>query len=354
MECRELIPADFDLAAYRVGLPQRSGPLTVVPLFGPDRGAEFAGPLSGLKLSRVEGYGNVELSNPGGTGLAIVPLHMGYIQDQAQNHALCRSAFIAPGQKLMFHDACCVQAAQGGYLEERDQWFFILPLELRAAALERRGEQNYAKLWEDIAALNRRYGLPRRGHLEQIVSRRRAYLSQFQSRLELLPGQTGALFLLAERLAGVEIAPTAAYFQELWMPLASFCYGVAAMFRERKRKRRETRPLPVRAGSLQEIRSELQRSREAFQEQVCHWLAETPREPLERKEEERYLDFRLYTVSGKHFTGQVVELKPAAEAAPGGLAGLLHRVGGKREEAPGTLVYASLFARPEYLEEDGR
>ena len=66
---------------------------------------------------------------------------LGYIQDKAQNHALCRSAFIAAGQKLMFEDACCVQASQGGDLEEHEQWFFILPLQLREKALQLRGEE---------------------------------------------------------------------------------------------------------------------------------------------------------------------------------------------------------------------
>nr|BFE28318.1 hypothetical protein GCM10010200_005690 [Actinomadura rugatobispora] len=39
---------------------------------------------------------------------------------------MCRSAFLATGQTLMFEDACFVQQSQGGSLAERDQWFFIL------------------------------------------------------------------------------------------------------------------------------------------------------------------------------------------------------------------------------------
>src|SRR3954451_2909095 len=78
----------LDAKAYTLGAPQQSGPMTVLPVFGPDAGAAFAPPLSGLKLGGVKrGYGNVELSN-GMPGVAVVPLHMGYIQDGAQNHAL--------------------------------------------------------------------------------------------------------------------------------------------------------------------------------------------------------------------------------------------------------------------------
>jgi len=323
VDYHQLIPTKFDLSTYRFGMPQQSGTMTVLPIFGSDNDGRFVAPLSGLKLSQVRGYGNMELSNPAETGIAIVPLHMGYIQDRAQNHALCRSAFIAAGQKLMFEDACCVQAAQGGYLEGRDQWFFILPLPLREEALELRGKEDYSKLWDAISRLNEQFGLPNRGHLEQIISRKRAFLTQYQSRLELLPHQTGAVFFIGDKLAGVEIAPSAAYFQELWMPLVCFCYGVAAMYQEKDLE--VNKPLvPFSASNLKELREQLNQSRLERQEQVRNWLAQTPAEQFGIEEEERFLSLRLQTVTGKNFAGQYVE-----------------------EE--GRLLYASLFAKPGYL-----
>jgi hypothetical protein len=323
VDYHQLIPTKFDLSTYRFGIPQQSGTLTVLPVFGSDNDGRFVAPLSGLKLSQVRGYGNMELSNPAETGIAIVPLHMGYIQDRAQNHALCRSAFIAAGQKLMFEDACCVQAAQGGYLEGREQWFFILPLPLREEALELRGKEDYSKLWDAISRLNEQFGLPNRGHLEQILSRKRAFLTQYQSRLELLPQQTGAVFLIGDKLAGIEIAPSAAYFQELWMPLVCFCYGVAAMYQEKDLE--VNKPLvPFSASNLKELKEQLNQSRLERQEQVRNWLAQTPAEQFGIEEEERFLSLRLQTVTGKNFAGQYVE-----------------------EE--GRLLYASLFAKPGYL-----
>lgn len=322
MDYQKLVPYSFDLTPYRFGIPQQSGALTVLPIFGSDIQDRFVSPLSGLKLSQVRGYGNMELSNPSASGIAIAPLHMGYIQDQAQNHALCRSAFIAAGQKLMFEDACCVQASQGGYLEGREQWFFILPLQLRSKALALRGQAGYSKLWDEISQLNQQLGLPNRGHLEEILSKKRAFLTQYQSRLELLPQQTGAIFFIKDKLAGVEIAPSVAYFQELWMALICFCYGVAAIPEETEI---EEKPLsPFNAGNLKELREQLQQSRLQHQKQVQNWLAETPAEQFEVKEEEQFLNLKLQTAIGHNFAGQFVE-----------------------EE--GRLVYASLFAKPEYL-----
>jgi hypothetical protein len=320
---RALIPLKLDLGTQRLGQPQQSGAMTVLPLFSPDANGKFTPPLSGIKLGGVRGYGNMELHNHAAGGVAIVPLHMGYIQDQAQNHAMCTAAFLGAGQKRLFDDACCVQQAQGGYLESREQWFFVLPLHLREEALRLRGQKHYGKLWPAIGRLNKRLGMEARGHLEQIICRQRPVLTQYQSRFELLPGQTGGLFFLGDRLAGIEIAPSAAYFREVWTPLVCFCYGVAAMELERQT---EDRPaLPFAAGSLRELREQLAANREARLQQVQGWLARTPADRLDRQEEESYLGLKLYTAMGKHFVGQFVE----DEGRP---------------------VYASMTARPAFLE----
>ncbi|TDB72166.1 hypothetical protein E1264_42015 [Actinomadura sp. KC216] len=310
-----LLPGPLSLAGHRLGTPQQAGALTMVPVSGPAHPG-FAPPRTGLKLSRVAGYGRVELTNAADSGVAIVPLHIGYIQDRAQNHALCRSAFLAPGQRLLFEDACCVQQSQGGYLAGRDQWFFVLPLELRARALDLRGVHGYGKLWDDIAALNARHGLARRGHLEQILSRERPVLTRFQSRLELQPGQVGALFFVAGRFAGLEIAPDPAYFAEMWAALVCFAYGVTA-HRAEPGPPGEPEPFdtdapadPTGTAGPAGLRGALERDRAARLAEIGRWLADAPAGPADLHEEDRYpaagRDLRLSTVTAPHLAGQIV------------------------------------------------
>ncbi len=324
MQHLELVPRSLDLAAQRFGRPQQSGAMTMLPLFGADAGDRFNAPLSGLKLGGVRGYGNVELHNPSPRGVAIVPLHIGYIQDLAQNHCLCGTVFVGAGQKRLIEDACCVQQAQGGYLESKEQSFFILPLALREEALTLRGRKEFGKLWPAIARLNDRFGLEHRGHLEQLICRQRPMLTQYQSRFELQDGQTGALFFIGERLIGVEIAPSVAYFREVFTPLVCFCYGTAAHEIERA-----ALPLPERrpfaATSLAELRSQLRASRQERLDCVRGWLERTPAQQFAHQEEERYLDLRLYTAQGEDFAGQYITDE-------------------------GRLVYASLTARQRQLQ----
>ncbi|MGP4025739.1 ARPP-1 family domain-containing protein [Actinomadura sp. 3N407] len=299
-----LVPGPLSLAGHRLGTPQQAGALTMVPISGPAHPG-FTPPRTGLKLSRVTGYGRVELSNAADSGVAIVPLHIGYIQDRAQNHALCRSAFLAPGQSLLFDDACCVQESQGGYLAGADQWFFVLPLELRARALELRGVHGYSKLWDDISGLNARYGLARRGHLEQILSRKRPVLTQFRSRLEPQPGQVGALFLISGAFAGLEITPGPGYFAEMWTALVCFAYGVAAWHAE-PAPPAAAAPFGGPAGGVAGLRGALERDRAARLAEIGDRLAAVPAGPADLREEDRYLGLRLSTVTAPHLAGQIV------------------------------------------------
>jgi hypothetical protein len=305
MDQSQLTKRSLDLSDCRFEEPQTSGVMTVLPLCRPDCEGDFSAPLSGLKLAGVKGYGNVVLQNYAPSGVSIVPLHVGYIQDQAQNHALCRSAFIGAGQSMTFNDACCVQQSQGGYLKEADQWFFILPLPLRQKALELSGVVSYGKLWGAIAHLNQKFGMDSRGHLEQLICRRRPYLTQYASRFELVQGQVGALFFLKGNLAGVEVAPTARYFRETWFPLVCFCYGPAAMLLETGNGAQHYDE-PLSGSSLETLRKSLQASRRERSMRIAASLEDAFAERMETESTDKYLSLQLATVKGKRYSGQVV------------------------------------------------
>ncbi len=299
----------YEQAGLRMGQPQHAGALSVIPLLGADlnNGIEYLAPLSGIKVSKVEGYGNIELANNAAKGLAIVPLHIGYIQHGAQNHALCRSGFLAAGQKMFFKDACCVQASQGGFLAEKEQWFFILPIELRKAALQLRGKVGYDKLWPSITKVNTHHGRKSRGHLDEIVVKMRNDLNIFSNRFETIEGQRGALFFIDGQYAGAEIAPTQAYFQELFAPLLNFCYGPAAFKVEVQKEAVSKETIaPFNVQSLPELKAALQQDREQKAVQLFDAMTKVTANTVELIPEEKFLNLELKTVKSKQLNGQIV------------------------------------------------
>ncbi|WP_272499522.1 ARPP-1 family domain-containing protein [Actinomadura litoris] len=300
-----LVPGPLSLAGHRLGTPQQAGALIMVPISEPAHPG-FTPPHT-LRPSRATGRGQVELTNPDADGVAIVPLHIGHLQDRAPTRALCRSALIPPGRTLRFEDACCVQEGRSGHLTGGDPRFLVLPGELRARALALRGVTDHGKLSDAIADLNARHGLARRGHLDPLLARHRPALARFQNRLEPQPGQVGALFLIAGRLAGVEITPDPAYFAQMWTALACHAYGVAA-------HRAEPAPPapaePYDAANLAELRGALDHDRSTrlahLSEQITAQLTGPATGPVRLREEDRHQTLRLSTLTAPHLAGQIV------------------------------------------------
>lgn len=207
------------------GRAVRWGHLEMIPLFGSSSVAgSFAAPEGAIRLTKVTHYGQMILENQAKLP-TIVPLHLGYFQNAAQNHAMCVSALLNPGESREFKDACCIQAAEGGYIQEADERFIILPQPLRDKALALRGEENYSKLWGDISSFNKTLGLKNRGHLDELKRAYQPELLRTVYHLEAYPEQTGAVFLCNNTVVGIELAPDASFWNDLHRPLVMYCYA---------------------------------------------------------------------------------------------------------------------------------
>jgi hypothetical protein len=202
--------------------------LSLFPADPTDR-PQFVPPLRHLRLAGVRAYGKLELQSTAERGLLVVPMHVGFFQEGAQNHATSRALVLEAGERLVVEDCFCIQQAQGGLLKEAQQRFLMLPLGLRRAALEHRGTAGFSRLWGDIDTFTRQYGVARGGHLERFLRPYFSRLQPYRHGLEALPGQVGAAYFVAGQLVGVEVAPNPAYWRDLSPILAIYGYAPAAI-----------------------------------------------------------------------------------------------------------------------------
>ncbi len=224
------------LSDVRPGEIQSWGLLDVVTLFSTEERPDYLGfvsPLQYLKLVRVPSYGTLILENEAKNGTVIAPMHIGFFQTGAQNHATSRVLLLKAGETLTATDCFCIQASQGGLLKEAQQRFIILPLSLRKAALSKSGQDGFSRLWSDIDSYNRRYGIARGGHLERFLRPYFHRLMLFRHAFETLPQQVGAAYFVAGNLVGIEVTPNASYWADVGPILNIYCYGAAALLGER-------------------------------------------------------------------------------------------------------------------------
>ena len=231
-------------------------------------------------------------------------MHMGYIQDGAQNHAISTAAMLAKGESRRFDNARCVQASQGGYLKTQEQWFFILPLALREEMLDKRKITGCGELWGAIGRYGRRFGSSGRGHLDDVICKYRASFNEYEKEFELCPNQRGAVFFINDVPVGIEIGPTPEYFKDIWSSLICFCYGPSAWEAERDfSKPSET---VKRDSTLEETRQKLLARRLEYSGELTSRLAGLDWTVVENLEEEKFLELSLSTIRTSCFYGQMI------------------------------------------------
>ncbi len=273
-------------------------------LAGRDR---YAPPLEAVKLVEVPSYGTMVLRNTSAEALLVLPMHIGFFQAGAQNHATSRALVLDGGETLKAEDCYCIQESQGGYLKEAQQRFLMLPLGLRPAASARRAAGDFGSLWQDIDGFNRFFGIAKGGHYERFLRPHFKRLQSFRHAFELQSLQVGAAYFVGGFLTGVELAPSVEYFAQLYPVLNIYCYGPAELA-ARRRRWEPHRHTPELAGvaDLEDLRRRLKKSRRQERRGLLERLRHLVELPFEVKVEENHLGLRVQTLEHGSWTGQQV------------------------------------------------
>jgi hypothetical protein len=266
------LTVDEILRGVGPGPTQSVGQMSVIPLLGEDSDT-FAPPEVEVGTTT---YGSVHLRNDQGRPTLIPPGAGWVVAQKAQDHALGGGALLRAGETRQIDTAMCIQQGQGGLIGRAKHELLILPATLRRTALSVRHVKDFRKLWEGIQAFNKGYGIEQvGGHLEFFVRAFQKELDQFVAEFEVVPRQVGAIILVGGRVAGVERAPSAAFWRTVWGPLVRVCYGSLAIKVARQSKAQmvhdggsapnppSTRvPLQLLAPSLAGLRDALSRARD--------------------------------------------------------------------------------------------
>lgn len=300
------------LDGLAVGQHQSRGLMDVLALMpaGPQGilGRErYVPPLEAVKLVEVPDYGTMVLRNTSKEGVLVVPMHIGFFQAGAQNHATSTTLVLDAGETLGVKDCYCIQESQCGYLKEAQQRFLMLPLGLRPAASARRAAGDFGSLWQDIDGFNRFFGIAKGGHYERFLRPHFGQLQAFRHAFELQPLQVGAAYFVGGRLTGVELAPNPEYFAQLYPVLNIYCYGPAELAARRRRWESHRRPLDLSGlADLEDLRRRLHQARHDERQALAAHLHELSDLPLKVKVEQDRLGLRVQSLGYGRWSGQQV------------------------------------------------
>ncbi|MCB9639141.1 MAG: hypothetical protein H6728_12675 [Myxococcales bacterium] len=301
------------LHGLKPGRMQSVGVMQVIPLLGEIDDDRFAAP----DKARVwtEGYGNLNFENKG-EQTVLVPCHTGYIvEEAAQDHAMAHAAVIPPKKKEGFKTAMCIQQTQGGYISSGEHKMMILPYALRESAHEKRQVETFNKLWSDISAWNKRFGLSEMGNLVLFTKHFQKQLDEFVAEFECLPKQQGAIILIGGEVVGIERAPSSDFFKSVWSALIRECYGSEAIAYSQSMDKDAIIPgtrVPLRQEgirSLDDLAQALEEA-EAKEEEIAR--AEVRRLldlPIQTTQESTTQGLDIETLQSETFLGQLIRDK---------------------------------------------
>jgi hypothetical protein len=180
-------------------------------------------------------YGRVEVDNRDARTTIVPPGAAWVVARKAQDHAVGAGSLV-PGLSRRSLPGMCVQQNQPGLIPTSRYALQILPVGLRATALELRDQDEFSRLWPHLNAFKAAYGLPAGyGNLVDFLQAFARELDEFVAEFEIVPDQIGAIVLIGGAVAGLELAPSTAYWEAVWAPLIRLCYGSLALHAQRLR-----------------------------------------------------------------------------------------------------------------------
>ena len=234
------------LKGLKFGVKQKVGAMSVLPLIGEDVTNRFAS-FEDVKFQGTTNYGTMIFRNESEKPF-IVPTGFSVITKQlAQDHALTFATMLKPNNTQSIYNACCIQQTQGGYIDGNNlkEDFSILPLFVRKKHFEtyikpnQRGnkegltfaQDDFARLWGIISEFQKDLIDRNEGNIVLFFNKFVDQLNKFNAEFEVVNGQRGAIIMLNDKVVGIEIAPTQAYWQTIWNGLIRDCYGAEVIRR---------------------------------------------------------------------------------------------------------------------------
>jgi len=286
--------------------------MQIIPLISGTDLDHFA-PFELVEVETLQ-LGTLVLHNPDKRTM-LVPCHASYLAGpESADHGLPGVTLVPGRSKAEIRGAMCVQQTPAGVIAKGQHPLSILPLGLRELALRSRGKTDFRRLWHAIATFIHGAGvLGRSQDLALFFNQHQRELDQFVAEFEQIPQQVGAIILLGGELAGIERAPSQAWWAAVWGPLVRSCYGAQAIrmahMVEAQGKDSESLRHPVKAYGLRDLHALEQAVRaadEAVEQDARRLIRDLLTEPFDATLEREADGFTLETLEGPRLIGQSV------------------------------------------------
>lgn len=263
------------LQHFDIGNPQISGPVLVIPLLEKTKNVSPFIPFEEIKFLGTRDYGEMvfkehpEKPTLVPSGFSIVT------KAEAQDHGIVELSIIPAGDGKVIIPSYCIEETQGGYIREHDEFVVnVLPKNVRYETLlnrvkhpKKRERISFSGLWSSIRKFQQGLtGDKTYAHYTYFLEEYKDRLDKFVAAFESVDKQRGAIVVVKNKIAGVEVSPTTEDWEFSFRRVLRDAYGTSLIAQQQRGDKIDHIRFNYKGSTLSEIRSKMQQSDKDLQE----------------------------------------------------------------------------------------
>ena len=212
------------LGSIKLGMPQSAGNMTIIPITAEVQDTDISGEMV-LSVARDTDYSRLTLKNIDDKPV-IVP-QGSFFKGKGQDRAMLKASIIGPGSEKTLQVGC-VEPSEGGHISIGSKDYTFIPARLRVPALVKPAT-SYNVIWDDIKKYLEDAGLRGGNAINVFYSNFNKELDEFVAQFEPVDKQIGAIIIINNQIAGIEIYPNYQAWSKVWRLLLRDSYGADAI-----------------------------------------------------------------------------------------------------------------------------
>ena len=214
------------LSGMRFQMPQNVANMAVLPIVS-DREIDELSSEMVFQIVKDTDYSRLTLENVGDKPV-IVPQGTKFVTgSKGQDRTVLSSTVIKPQEKKEMNVGC-IQPSETSHIKLGKMEFSFIPARLRVPAILGQESGSCSVLWKDIEKYLKDIGI-RGNTMEQFYKSFDKELKEFVAQFEPVEKQLGAVIMINNEVAGIEVYPNYGSWRKIWRLLIRDSYGADAL-----------------------------------------------------------------------------------------------------------------------------
>ena len=266
-----------------------------------------------IEVARDVDYAHLTFKNNDEGKPVIIPQGTAFMSKKAGQDRATLKVNVVDCNKTKTVDVACIQSSEGSHFEKGMDEFTFIPTSIREKAMQNHTDtgrhENYSILWEDISDYMKKLGMSSgRSHIHEFYDYFKKELDEFIAPFEKVEKQVGAVILINNQVAGIELYPNYSSWKNVWRKLIRDSYGAEAVGLIKQKKTIGFKPYieADNISSIADLKAEVNKVKLISAEFIMEKVNPILEQAITTEQTSVSVNFKINTLKTSKFVGQSV------------------------------------------------